>query len=343
MKLLTNTHLYLALSICLSFSGCTRSKESDISGIKLNIKIERFDQSMEQLTTGNVPKVAPQLEKQYDWFYADYIQNMLAVGSMADTTYYQNLRIVLGNPDYKALAKAVSDTYPNLTKQEAELTDAFKRMKYYFPKQKTPRFISFLSGFSVQTPIGNGYIGIGLDMFLGKDSPFYPALVQSIPQYISRRFTPENIAPRVVETYIREEVYPESDATVSLLDKMVYNGKVLYLMQKALPNAPDSLLIGYTDAQSAWCKTYEADIWAYFIDEKLIFESDYLKIQKFLTDAPFTPGLGENNQSAPKLGVWVGWQIVKNYMDKHPELEPKDLLALQDGQKILRDSGYKPK
>lgn len=343
MKLLTNTRLYVILGLCLCLNGCTRSKEPDISGIKLDVKIERFDQSMEQLTTGNVPKVAPQLEKQYDWFYADYIQNMLAVGSMADTTYYQNLRTVLANTDYKALAKAVADTYPNLTKQEAELTDAFKRMKYYFPKQKTPRFISFLSGFSVQTPIGNGYIGIGLDMFLGKDSPFYPALVQSIPQYISRRFTPENIVPRVVETYIREEVYPESDATVSLLDKMVYNGKVLYLMQKALPNAPDSLLIGYTDAQSAWCKTYEADIWAYFIDEKLIFESDYLKIQKFLTDAPFTPGLGENNQSAPKLGGWVGWQIVKNYMDKHPELEPKDLLALQDGQKILRDSGYKPK
>ena len=343
MKLLTNTRLYLILGICFSFIGCTSSKEPDISGIKLDVKIERFDQSMEQLTTGNVAQVASQLEKQYDWFYADYIQNMLALGSMADTTYYQNLRIVLGNPDYKALAKAVSDTYPNLIKQEAELTDAFKRMKYYFPKQKTPRFISFLSGFSVQTPIGNGYIGIGLDMFLGKDSPFYPALVQSIPQYISRRFTPENITPRVVETYIREEVYPESDATVSLLDKMVYNGKVLYLMQKALPTAPDSLLIGYTDAQSAWCQTYEADIWAYFIDEKLIFESDYLKIQKFLTDAPFTPGLGENNQSAPKLGVWVGWQIVKNYMDKHPELEPKDLLALQDGQKILRESGYKPK
>ncbi len=343
MKLLANACLYVILGFCLSFISCTGSNEPDISNIKLNIKIERFDQSMEQLTAGNVAQVVPQLEKQYDWFYADYIQNMLAVGSVADTTYYQNLRTVLGNPDYKALAKAVADTYPNLTKQEAELTDAFKRLHYYFPKQKTPRFISFLSGFSVQTPIGNGYIGIGLDMFLGNNSPFYPALVQSIPQYISRRFTPENIAPRVVETYIREELYPESDASVALLDKMVYNGKVLYLMQKALPTAPDSLLIGYTDVQSAWCKTYETDIWAYFIDEKLIFESDYAKIQKFLTDAPFTPGLGENNQSAPKLGVWVGWQIVKNYMDKNPETSPKALLTLADAQKILRESGYKPK
>ena len=343
MKIVTTTCVFLLLGFSLCITSCSRSNEPDISGIKLNIKIERFDQSMERLTAGNVAQLAPQLENQYDWFYADYIQNMLAVGSMADTNYYQNLRTVLKNPDYKALAKAVADTYPSLTKQEAELTDAFKRLHYYFPKQKTPRFISFLSGFSVQTPIGNGYIGIGLDMFLGKDSPFYPALVQSIPQYISRRFTPENITPRMVETYIREELYPEADASVSLLDKMVYNGKVLYLMQKALPAAPDSLLIGYTDAQSAWCKTYETDIWAYFIEEKLIFESDYAKIQKFLTDAPFTPGLGENNQSAPKLGVWVGWQIVKNYMDKHPELSPKDLLSLNDTQKILRESGYKPK
>ncbi len=343
MKIVVPSCVFLLLGFSLCITSCSRSNEPDISNIKLNIKIERFDQSMQQLTAGNVAQVAPQLEKKYDWFYADYIQNMLSVGSMADTNYYQNVRTVLGNPEYIALAKAVKSTYPNLKKQEAELTDAFKRMKYYFPMQKTPRFISFLSGFSVQTPIGNGYVGIGLDMFLGKDSPFYPALVQSIPQYISRRFTPENITPRVLETYIREELYPEADASVSLLDKMVYNGKVLYLMQKALPNAPDSLLIGYTEAQSAWCKTYETDIWAYFIDEKLIFESDYAKIQKFLTDAPFTPGLGENNQSAPKLGVWVGWQIVKNYMDKHPELEPKDLLALQDAQKILRNSGYKPK
>ena len=343
MKIVAPSCVFLLVGFSLCITSCSRSNEPDISGIKLNIKIERFDKSMERLTAGNVAQLAPQLENQYDWFYADYIQNMLAVGSMADTNYYQNLRTVLENPDYKALAKAVADTYPSLTKQEAELTDAFKRMKYYFPKQKTPRFISFLSGFSVQTPIGNGYIGIGLDMFLGKDSPFYPALVQSIPQYISRRFTPENITPRMVETYIREELYPEADASVSLLDKMVYNGKVLYLMQKALPTAPDSLLIGYTDAQSAWCKTYETDIWAYFIDEKLIFESDYPKIQKFLTDAPFTPGLGENNQSAPKLGIWVGWQIIKNYMDKHPELSPKDLLSLNDTQKILRESGYKPK
>lgn len=343
MKLLIHSCLGVIVGLSLCLSSCTHSTEPDLSGINLTITIDRFDQSMRPLKPENIGQLVPQLEKQYGWFYADYMEGMLGVGSTADTGYYRNLKTVLQNTEYQALAKAVANTYPDLKQQEAELTDAFKRVSYYFPKQKIPKLISFLSGFSVQTPIGNEYIGIGLDMFLGEKSPFYPALVQSIPRYISRRFNPENIAPRVLETFLREDLYPEPNSSQSLLDKMVYNGKIMYLMQKVLPQAPDSLLIGYTEAQSQWCEEYEADIWAYFLEENLLFESDYLKIQKYLTDAPFTPGLGENNESAPKLGVWVGWQIVKKYMDKHPELSPKDLLNKAEAQDILKASGYKPK
>ena len=57
-----------------------------------------------------------------------------------------------------------------------------------------------------------------------------------------------------------------------------------------------------------------------FLEENLLYESDYPKIQKYLNPAPFTPGLGEKNESAPKLAVWTGWQIVRQYMEKHPEV-----------------------
>lgn len=335
----------IAFLIFLGLLGasCTRKKEPDLSKIKLDVKIERFDQDMQQLDAANLETKCPDLQKKYGWFYADYMEGMLSVGPVSDTAYYQNLRMVLGQQDYRALATEVATKFPDLKKQEEELTDAFKRIQYHFPKQKIPRIISFLSGFAVQTPIGNDYIGIGLDMFLGSDSKFYPALVQSIPQYIYRRFTPENICPRVVEAFIREELYPERDADQSFIDKMVYNGKVLYLMQELMPEAADRTLIGYTEAQLNWCKDYETDIWAYYMEENLLFETDYLKMQKYLTDAPFTPGLGEGQSSAPKLGVWTGWQIVKKYMDEHPEVSLQQLLALKDAQKILKNSRYKPK
>lgn len=337
--------LKAAFFLCFFFFtlACSRKKEPDLSNIKLEIEIERLDQDMQQLTGANLANKCPELQTKYGWFYADYMEGMLSVGPVADTAYYQNLRTVLGQQDYQALVAEVKAKFPDLKKQEAELTDAFKRVKYHFPKQKIPRLISFLSGFAVQTPIGNDYIGIGLDMFLGADSKFYPALVQSIPQYISRRFTPENIRPRVIEAFVREEIYPERDEDRSLLDKMVYNGKVLYLMQELMPDVADSTLIGYTNAQLNWCKDYESDIWAYYMEGNLLFETDYLKIQKYLTDAPFTPGLGEGNSSAPKLGVWTGWQIVKKYMEEHPETSLQQLLAMPDAQKILKDSKYKPK
>jgi hypothetical protein len=68
-----------------------------------------------------------------------------------------------------------------------------------------------------------------------------------------------------------------------------------------------------------------------------------MKIQKYLAEAPFTPGVGENSSSAPKLGIWTGWQIVRKYMEKNPEISLQQLMLEKDSQKILTDSNYKPR
>jgi uncharacterized protein YjaZ len=74
-----------------------------------------------------------------------------------------------------------------------------------------------------------------------------------------------------------------------------------------------------------------------------LYETDDQKIQTYINEAPFTPQLGEHNQSAPKLGIWTGWQIVKEYMDRHPDVTLQQLMNNQDAQKILNDSKYRPK
>lgn len=336
--------IYLFFLICLAALSCNNKKPVDISNIKLNIPIERFDQALSGLNPDSVSAKAPGLRKKYTWFYDDYMEKMISAGPTRDTVYYNNLRSILRNEDYLVLRSTVEQTFPSLEKQQLELNQAFRYIKYYYPKQKFPRLISFISGFAVQTPIGNDYIGIGLDMFLGKNGDrFYPALRQSIPQYISRRFSPENISPRVIEAFIREEMFQENDADRTLISKMVYNGKILYFMDSVLPEIPEILKIGYTPEQLQWCKDYEAGIWAYFLDNELLFESDYLKIQKYLAEAPFTPGIGENSSSAPKLGVWTGWQIVKQYMERNPDISLQQLMLEKDTQKILAGSKYKPR
>lgn len=248
---------------------------------------------------------------------------------------------ILTGSAYKDLQHETDSIFPSLKMVEPDIIDAFKHIKYYYPKQKFPKIITYISGFQVQTPIGIDYVGVGLDMFLGEKSKFYPAVVESIPRYISRRFTPKNIAPRIVEVITREEMFPEQDLH-QLLDKMIFQGKLMYFMKAVQPDLADSTIIGYSKQQIDWANQFESDIWAYFLQENLLYESDYLKTQKYLSEAPFTPGLGSHNDSAPKLGVFTGWQIVKKYMKENPEVSLQDLMSENDFQKILKQSRYRP-
>ncbi|WDF76921.1 gliding motility lipoprotein GldB [Mucilaginibacter sp. KACC 22773] len=335
--------IYLIFFIGMILSACRGNKKVDVSNIDLEVKIERFDQDFDAMRTHPMAQQAIHLHNKYKVFYQDFIERILPVGSIRDTAYFKTLRNVFANKAYNDLRHDVEATYPKLDKQEAELTDAFKHIKYYYPQKRIPKVYSYFSGFQAQTSIGDGYFAIGLDLFLGANSRFYPSITSAFPHYLSRHFTPENITPRVVEGIAREDMFPESDDDKSLLTKMIYNGKIMYFMDKILPDAGDTLKISYTRDQLKWCTDFEPKIWAYFLEENLLYETDYPKIQKYLTEAPFTPGLGERNESAPKLAVWTGWQIVRAYMDKHPEVTLQQLMANKDAQKILNESKYRPK
>lgn len=335
--------IYLIFIALILFTACNRHGKVDVSNIPVNVTVERFDHDFDKMRTGLMAPQAQYLLKKYGIFYQDFIERILPAGSIRDTGYFATLHRVFANKSYLDLKHEVDSVYPNLDKQNDELTDAFRRIKYYFPKKSLPKVYAYLSGFQTQTAIGNGYVGIGLDLFLGAKSKFYPALIESFPHYLSQHFTPENITPRVVEALIREDMYPEQDKDKSLLQKMIYNGKIMYMMDQFLPDVPDSTKMRYTPAQLQWCETFKAQIWGYFLEENLLYESDYQKIQQYLTDAPFTPGLGEKNESAPRLAVWTGWQIVRQYMEKHPEVTLTRLMADDDAQKILNESKYRPK
>lgn len=337
--------IYLIFFIGVLLASCGRNKNIDVSQIPVNVKIERFDKEFDAMRLKPMAQQADYLKKKYGVFYHNFIGILLQDQDIntKDTAYFALLRRVFATTDYKELKHDVDSVYPNMDQQEADLTDAFRHIKYYFPQKKLPKVYAFISGFENQIVIGDGYSGIGLDLFLGGNSRFYPAITNVVPRYLSRNFNAENIVPRVIEGIAREDMFPESDSSKTLLSKMIYNGKIMYFMDQVLPDVADTAKIGYTGTQLKWCQDFQSKIWAYFLDEDLLYEQDYNKIQKYLGKAPFTPGLGEKNESAPKLAVWTGWQIIRAYMKKHPEVALQALMAGTDAQKILNESKYRPK
>ena len=170
--------IYLFFICAFTIFSCNQNKRPDVSHINTAIKIQRFDHDLYQGKTKSPQETNQFLAKKYNTFYDDFIVQM--VGN-STTTGVEVLENLYKGKAYADLNHEVDSVFPDLNKTEKELNETFKYIKYYYPKVKIPRFISFLSGFAYQIPIGENYMGIGLDMFLGKDSKFYPALVKSIP------------------------------------------------------------------------------------------------------------------------------------------------------------------
>jgi gliding motility-associated lipoprotein GldB len=333
--------IYLFFLCLITLFSCKQDKRPDVSNIKLDVKIARFDKDLFAGLSKPLEQTDALLKQKYGYFYSDYVNRIVGNGQFSGP---EILQVLYKDQAYKDLSHDADSVFKDISPIENDLTDAFKHILFYYPKTRVPKFISFVSGFEVQTPVGDDYLGIGLDMFLGKNSRFYGAIVQNVPRYMSRRFSPEYVVPRLTETFAREDLFPERDEDRTLLSKMIQNGKILYFMDQVLKdNVPDSVKIGYTGKQLAWCKTYEGNIWGFFMESELLYNTDYQKIQVYLSEGPFTPGVGEKKESAPKLGVWTGWQIVRKYMQENPKVTLQELMAERDAEKILRGSGYKPK
>ena len=93
--------------------------------------------------------------------------------------------------------------------------------------------------------------------------------------------------------------------------------------------------------QIEYCEAQEKNMWTYLIEEEVLFSSDKNDYQRnYFNEGPFTAPFG--NDSPPRTGAWIGWQIVRKYMNANPEVTIHDLLKDEDHQTIFQKSGYRP-
>lgn len=175
-------------------------------------------------------------------------------------------------------------------------------------------------------------------MFLGADYRYY-----DFPEYITRRLSKEYILPEALKTIYMAKYNERQLVDQSMLSNMLYAGKMLYFTEVLSPDLEDTLRIGYTKTQMEWCEENEGKIWQHLTGENILYSTDQYLIMKYLKEAPFTAAEGVPNESAPRLGEWVGWQIVKKYMDENRDVTLEQLFNEKDYKKILQQSKYKPK
>ena len=323
------------------FTACdndNRTPRPDVSDIKVDLQLLRFEQDIFTLDTGNLQIGMQGLLNKYPVMLPLFCNEIIHDQSNPNETPRQALAGFLTVPEVRHLYDTVQQVYGDLGWLQKDLTKMFRYYKYYFPKKPVPQVVTMVSEFATDAfTAGDSLCGIGLDMFLGENYPGYNPDV--FPYFMRRQFQKDYIIVRLSKALAQN--CTDAPPGQRLIDLMLHNGKQLYIGDCLLPDVADSLKMGYTSKQMEGCYANETEVWARMLSEKLLYSTDFDKIRKLVTPSPNAPAIF---QEAPgEIGNWMGLQIVRAYMKRYPNTTMEQLLQLKDSQKFLELAKYKPK
>lgn len=329
----------LAAVLCLTLLYSCSERSQNHDNITIRYQSYPFYKDFIRIDTQHIGESLTKLEKKYPRFLNFYLDTVMSLGingHYSDTN--KILNSLLTFKDYRNLFDTVLKEFPNTRQQDEEIKAAFKNLKYYDSSFRIPTrvyyFISYLNQSAVTT--SDTILGIGLDMFLGRD--FKPYASVMIPNYATIRFTKDNIpvwACRVVFS----NRFPFITDNKNLLDLMIEKGKEVYFLKKCLPDVPERLLLGFTADQMQWCNKNEALIYNAFIQNKLLYQTQLQDIMRYVVDGPTTQGFPP--RSPGNLGTYIGWKIVTAYAS-NTKSNLETVLQQANTQLIFQKADYKP-
>ncbi len=321
----------LTILLFSTLTSCTNKDDAyplDTSNVDLpQIKIKRYEEALLNTKVSELSQKLPELQKEFPLFLQGDLDDTLNIIQLAE--FIQT--------DYIQQAKEECQLqYADLSFLENDIAVVFQRNKVLFPNFNYPEVYTYISGFDInqRTAYFEDATTISLDMYLGEDYKDYQKF--GFPSYKQKFFKKEYIVRDLTEEL---NLYQIPRGT-NFLEMAIAEGKKLFLLDVLLPHTQDSIKTKYSLKQLTWTAENERELWSFIIENELLYSKDAKVLQKFFVDSPFTSYFGQD--SPPRLGQWLGWQIVQRYFQAYPKEDIAEFLKEENAQKILKKSGYRP-
>lgn len=322
---------YFSFVIVLFFISCNPNQlDVNLEGEAPAVDIRHYD---EQLFEANPYKLQNKLDKlaqQFPVFINGDYKNPAKINGLIE---------YVENPLNRKLYRKSQKVFEDLNSTEQKIQSGFHHFQHYFPELPIPTIYFYISGLNYEQPIiitKENEILVGKDLFLGGDYEIYGQY--RIPQFISHKFEKDYLPYEVFRSYAYQLFGPGLRGN-NLLEYMIALGKVEYFINAMYPSSSDKERFAFTKEQIAWCNEREKAFWTFLTEGELLFNKDYHEYKKFIEDRPFVSSL--ERESPGRAGVWVGYQIVKKYMN-NTETTLKELMQMQDQMRIFNESRYNP-
>lgn len=321
----TNLSSVVLLVSCVFWASCGDKQselEKEISIIPIEMTVARFDEEFNKANISNLE----QIKKKYPYFFNENLSDEFWIEKKKDTLFVE-------------LNEEVEKKFADLGDLPKQLEDFFKHVKYYYPQESSKKkVITLISEVDVTAKAiyADSLALIALDTYLGEKHKFYGGF----PDYLRGTFEPTQILPDLAESFVLQKMSGNKDRT--FLGGIIQQGKALYAKKLLLPSIDDAYIMGYTPEQIKWCHANEQYMWRYFIDNNLLYDTDPKLVSRFITPAPFSKYYLDIDADSPgRTGAWLGWQIVKTYMQNN-NVTLQDLFNTE-AKEIFEKSKYKPK
>jgi len=319
--------------------SCSTSEEykeelPDLSSINFTLKINRLEAAINKINTIND---AGNFVKQYP----DFADKYLLRQQYGDAATIEEIFKLSQSPYIDTLTQEVNAYFSNIEDIRLQLETAFKVVKFHYPDFKMPAVYTIVTGFSNDLFVDSSMVVIGIDYFLGKNTRYTVRNHQGekLPTYMTNRYQKAYIAPAAMllfaQVFNRKE---ETDKT--LLSEMIAFGKTYEFAKMTLPNVPDSVLISYSGEEIDKCFANQDILWAHFVQKNLFFDKSQATLNKYIGERPFTSEIGDDCPG--RIGRWIGWQIVRNYLKNNKEVSLPKLMEEPRAQYIFEKSKYRP-
>jgi hypothetical protein len=301
------------------------------------MKITRLDLEMEAFESKQ--DVAEFLDK-----YPQFSEAYLDRGKMPESVLIDSL---FSFSQYKFNDTLFMDTkrvFGDFSDVESEFENAFQFVKHYYPNEKIPELYTVITGFAnfqfgKDIFLNEDMIVLSLEYFAGKTATYRPP-AQQVPDYILNRYDKTHLVSMIMSFYSGKFNQSEFlDRTI--LADMIYFGKMHYFTKQMMPNTADSLIMGYSGQEMANVDFNQQNIYAHFVEKNLFFEKSERIKNKYVGERPKTTEIAD--ECPPRIGRWLGWEIVKSYMDENPDVTLPQLMENKNAQEIFQQSRYKPR
>lgn len=325
---------FLILAILVMLFGCGEKGcelPDDIAQIPVDVEIERLEKPFFEAESRE--DIAAFVQA-----YPDFIRQYLQQSTPTDSAFINPMYRLATQEQLDSLAQQAMQTFADMEEEEEQLENAFKVIKYYYPEYHVPQVKTFVTGLGTlgnDLYVTDSMIVFGIDYFIGPNAKYRPQAYD----YILNRYEPDKMVPAamlLLSNRFNRTNFPDR----TLLSEMIGMGKAYFFVESVLPCVPEATIISYSEKEVADVHHNEGRIWAHFIEKELLFDKTPFIVNKYIGERPNTP---EIDATAPgRIGAWVGWQIVRKYMERNPSVTLPELMAETDYRKIFEESKYKP-